>query len=77
MRQDRRGRRVGGKPRKLAACLDIGKYQHGNIVAVGACDHRIAHERSAVVEKLRAQRPCAHPGAARELEVFCQPAIEH
>ena len=74
--QHRGGRRVGGKARKLAAGLDVGKHQHGDVVAVGAGDHRVANERRAMIDELRAQRAGADPGAARELEVLGEPAVE-
>ena len=74
--QHRRGRRVGGEARELAAGLDVGKHQHGDVVAVGAGDHRVAHQRRAMVDELRAQRAGADPGAAGELEVLGEAAVE-
>ena len=74
--QHRRGRRVGGKARKLAAGLDIGKHQRRDLVAVQAGDHRVANERRAVIDELGAQRARAHPCAARELEIFGEAAVE-
>ena len=74
--QHRGGRRVGGKPGKLAAGLDVGKHQRGDVVAVGAGDHRVAHERRAMIDEPRAQRAGADPGAAEKLEVLGDAAVE-
>ena len=75
--QHRGGRRVGGKARKLAAGLDVGKHQRRDVVAVQAGDDRVANERRAVIDELGAQRAGADPGAACELEILGEAAVKH
>ena len=68
---------IGGEIRReLAAGFEIGEDQRGDFVAVGAGEHHVAHERRAMRDEGRAQRPDADPGAGRELEILGDPAVE-
>ena len=67
------GREIG---RKLAAGIGIGKHQRGDVVAVGAGQHHVAHQRREMRDERGAQRPDADPGAGRELEIFGEAAVE-
>src|SRR5580700_8852715 len=52
MGEHRRSGRVGGKVgRKLVAGVEIGKHQRRHIVALGAREHHVAHQRRALSDE--------------------------
>ena len=67
------GGEIGSEP---AAGFQIRKDQRGDVVAIGAGQNHVAHERRALGDERRAQRPDADPGAGRELEVLGQAPVE-
>ena len=74
--EHRRGARIGGKSGEPAAGLDVGKDQRRDVVAIGAGNDDIAHQRRAMIDEFRAQWAGADPGAGRQLEVLGKAAVE-
>ena len=50
------GAASAARPASLRQASTSGKHQRRDIVAVGAGDHRVAHERRKMIDELRAQR---------------------
>src|SRR5580704_17645497 len=67
------GREIG---RERPAGIGIWKHQRGDVVAVGAGQYHIAHQRREMCDERSAQRPDADPGAGCELEIFGEAAVE-
>ena len=59
-----------------AAAIEIEHDQRRDFVAVDAGDHDVAHQRRAGRDEARAQRADADPGAAGELEILGNAAVE-
>ena len=59
-----------------AAAVEIEDHQRRHFVTVDACYHHVAHQRRASRDEPRAQRTDADPGAAGELEILGDAAIE-
>ncbi len=50
--------------------------ERGQVVAIGADDHHVPHPLPQMLEQFGAQRPDAHPGAGRELEILGDAPVE-
>src|SRR5947209_6160270 len=74
----RRRRKIARRQRRIdhAAAVKIEHRQGREFIAVDAGDHHIAEQRRADRDKARAQRADADPGAAGELEIFRDAAVE-
>src|SRR6516225_5733156 len=72
-----RGNVIGGKGRiDQAAAVKVEHDQRRYFVAIDAGNHDVAHQRRAGCDETRAQGTDADPGAARELEILGNAAIE-
>src|SRR4051812_44745571 len=71
-RRDRRWQRRGDQP----AAIEIEHDERGDLVTVDAGDDDVAHQRCAGRNEARAQRTDTDPGAAAELEILADAAVE-
>src|SRR5580700_3517629 len=72
-----RNRSIGGEiGRQLAAGIGIGKHQRGDVVAVGAGQHHVAHQGRKMRDEGGAQRPDTDPCPGRELKIFGEATVE-
>ena len=75
---DSRRRCIRGQiGRQFAARFDVGNNQRGNVVAIRSGQNHITHQRRAMRDERRAQRPDADPRSGRELEILGDAPVEH